>query len=245
MIRLNDVEIKATIFPDKTSQVWKVEPLLLIAQDFFIQWEFESEAELMHLAQLTRLLGRGHKSLYLPYLPYGRQDKVPANDSTFALWSFAEFINMMNFDKVICFDPHSSVAGDLIFRFLPMYPITEINAFAAETKADCVCFPDKGAVNKYTPLIQRPYIYGDKTRDQLTGQITGYKLHGDPEGKRVLIVDDICDGGGTFVLLAAELISRGVKEIHLYVSHGIFSKGLQVLRNAGIQRIFTKQGEQP
>ena len=35
----------------------------------------------------------------------------------------------------------------------------------------------------------------------------------------------------------------GAKEIHLYVSHGIFSRGVKLVRSTGIQRIFTKEGE--
>ena len=56
-------------------------------------------------------------------------------------------------------------------------------------------------------------------------------------------MDDICDGGATFTLLGYALQAMGVTEIHLYVSHGLFTKGTQVLREAGIKRIFTKVGE--
>jgi len=36
---------------------------------------------------------------------------------------------------------------------------------------------------------------------------------------------------------------QGAKDVALYVSHGIFSKGLEPLREGGIKRIFTKDGE--
>ena len=57
------------------------------------------------------------------------------------------------------------------------------------------------------------------------------------------MVDDLCDGGATFILLAKELLSKGAKEVHLFVSHGIFSRGLGVLFDAGIKRVFVKDGE--
>jgi ribose-phosphate pyrophosphokinase len=106
-----------------------------------------------------------------------------------------------------------------------------------------LCYPDKGALIKYKDMYNFPYIYGNKTRDQETGHILDYQLVGDCDGQRVLIVDDICDGGMTFQLLARDLLAAGAKEVNLFVSHGIFSKGLKPLREAGIKNIYTKEGE--
>jgi ribose-phosphate pyrophosphokinase len=58
------------------------------------------------------------------------------------------------------------------------------------------------------------------------------------------MVDDICDGGMTFIKIAEALTTQyNIKELSLYVSHGLFTKGTEVLRQAGIQRIFTLYGE--
>jgi ribose-phosphate pyrophosphokinase len=62
-------------------------------------------------------------------------------------------------------------------------------------------------------------------------------------GKTCLIVDDICDGGGTFVLAANYLHSLGAKNIALYTTHGIYSKGTDVLSDNHISRIFNYKGE--
>lgn len=55
-------------------------------------------------------------------------------------------------------------------------------------------------------------------------------VFGDVEGKICLITDDICDGGGTFLLTAMALKDRGAVDVKLYVTHGIFSKGLDIFR---------------
>ena len=46
-----------------------------------------------------------------------------------------------------------------------------------------------------------------------------------------LIVDDIIDGGRTFIELSKELVRKGIdkSQINLYVTHGIFSKGFTEL----------------
>jgi ribose-phosphate pyrophosphokinase len=48
-------------------------------------------------------------------------------------------------------------------------------------------------------------------------------VHGDVENEECLIVDDICDGGRTFLEIAKILKARGASSIELYVTHGIFS----------------------
>jgi ribose-phosphate pyrophosphokinase len=247
MILLNGVEIKPTIFPDKTSQVWNVPMSAFGPEGNVVEWRFEHEGEFMHLAQLKDLLricGMG-AMLYLPYLPYARQDKMPSNGTTFALWTFAALLNSLGFERVTAFDPHSEIAWALIERFEAEFPVAQVGAIVAREKYDMVCYPDEGARRKYSARMGFQHIYGEKLRDQKTGQIKKYFLHGGAlaSDRRILIVDDICDGGATFVHLAKALLEAGASEIGLFVSHGLFTKGVQVLRDAGIQRIFTKEGE--
>jgi ribose-phosphate pyrophosphokinase len=117
------------------------------------------------------------------------------------------------------------------------------------TNSDAVCYPDKGALEKHKLLyLDFPYMYGEKVRDQQSGRIISYAVKQSNNyeaqiGDRILIVDDICDGGATFVLLAHKLLELGIKEVNLFVTHGIFSKGLRPLYDAGIKRIFTQDGE--
>src|ERR1700722_6455547 len=250
MFYVNNVRVIPTIFPDKTSQIWNLPEELVNSYDFEIRWEFEHEGEIMQLAQLVDLFAHSHSLvLKIKYLPYGRQDKVVSNKTTFALASFAKLINSMYFDYVDIMDPHSKEAIKLIKHSRAEYPTEQLLKALNETRSDAVCYPDKGAVEKYTQLyLGTPYMYGEKVRDQRTGKILSYQLKTnnkyEPQiGDRILIVDDICDGGATFILLAKELISRGITDVNLFVTHGIFSKGLKVLFDAGIKRVFTQDGE--
>jgi ribose-phosphate pyrophosphokinase len=249
MFLVNDIKITPTIFPDKTSQIWNLPEELLMYPDFHVRWEFEHEGEISHLSQLAQLLDKivddrgGLISLYIKYLPYGRQDKEVSNKTTFALHSFAKMINGMAFNYIEICDPHSKEALNLIDRSSACYPTQIVEKVTVETKSNIFCYPDKGAVEKYTKIYGAMFIYGEKVRDQASGRITSYQLVGNPIGKRVLIVDDICDGGATFVLLAKELLQAGATEVNLFVTHGIFSKGLKPLYESGIKRVFTQDGE--
>jgi ribose-phosphate pyrophosphokinase len=89
-----------------------------------------------------------------------------------------------------------------------------------------------------------PVVTASKVRVQATGHLVTGELSGESvTGKRVLIVDDICDGGATFIGLAAKLREAGATDVVLFVSHGIFSRGVRALTDAGISRVFVPQGE--
>lgn len=237
-----------TIFPDKTSQVWKIDETILNGTGpVEIEWKFDNESEIMHLAQLKQLLQKHNLAalLYMPYLPYARQDKQIDNHATFGLHSFALLLNAMKFEEVTCYDTHSIIAKELIDNLVVKVPINAIGHAFDSVNPDLICYPDKGALRKYEKMVDAPFIFCDKTRDPLTGEITKTVIIGAEEAKdkTILIIDDLADAGGTFIKLAGELKKVGAKNIHLYVSHGLFTKGIQVLKSAGISRIFTKEGE--
>ena len=74
-----------------------------------------------------------------------------------------------------------------------------------------------------------PMVRADKIRSTDTGEITGTVVYSEHIGsKDFLIADDICDGGRTFIELAKVLRPLTDGKIYLYVTHGIFSKGLDV-----------------
>jgi len=160
MFYVNDIQVTPTIFPDKTSQIWNLPEYLLSQIVFVIRWEFSSEAEIIQLAQLTDLL-KDHSldiNLEIKYLPYGRQDKEIGNDRTFALRSFAKVLNHMGFDTVKIIDPHSDKAIELIHNSVAVYPILHLTKALLGTNSDVLCYPDHGAVTKYTKISELPYV---------------------------------------------------------------------------------------
>ena len=68
-------------------------------------------------------------------------------------------------------------------------------------------------------------------------------LQGDVAGRDVLIADDLCDAGGTFIGSAAALREAGARSVSLYVTHDLFSKGVEYLLSQGIERIWTTSSQ--
>jgi ribose-phosphate pyrophosphokinase len=244
MLFMNGKPIVPTIFPDKTSQVWHVEGINPEGRNL-VHWEFDHEGELMHLAQLRELLPNVPRPvLCIPYLPYARQDKPIGNNETFALVPFLRLLSALEFANIEVFDPHNPViVKTWLHNVTIVNPTLEIEQAVRECAPDVICYPDAGARARYDDIApQLPVIFADKTRDNATGNIIGMRVP-EASGLRVLIVDDLCDGGMTFIKLAQALKAGGALEVNLYVSHGLFTKGTKVLHDAGIQRIFTRKGE--
>lgn len=254
MIKLNGHEIKPTMFPDGTSQVWKI-PDEVFEPVSSVVWEFENEAEVFHLVQLNDLLvndKRVHSQfLHIPFMPYGRQDKSPSNGSTFALFSLYRILTELNFTTITTLDIHSlrpfdCYLSDIMPNLVNVEPVKDIKKVIEKTECNLVCFPDIGALNRYNGIQgDLPSCSFTKVRHPKTGYIEQLYLNElqDVKGESVLIIDDIADGGMTFILTAKKLLDLGAKEVHLYTTHGIYSKGVNVLFDSGISRIFNRKGE--
>lgn len=246
---INEVEVKFehTVFPDGTSQVWKLQDEIDFDENIdtpVILWLFENESELMQVLQLAHLVQEHLDTpdciLRAPYLPYGRQDKEVNNKLSFALQTFKDTLYSANITRIETFDAHSK--SDMVYAMETTSPSEFHRSCLNNGEHDFICYPDKGAAERYAKHIGRQFIYAEKVRDQLTGEILGMDLltsGQDIKGKSILIIDDICDGGMTFIKVAELLKNNGVGRVDLAVSHGLFTKGKEVIYNAGITKIYT------
>lgn len=204
---------------------------------------------LMALAQVVEIIRRKWRDgskihIHYPYLPYARQDRAMKENESFSLKVFCEFLNILDFDKITLYDPHSDVGPALIknCETLSQDSIARC-ALPVEWLMDGVLYvsPDAGAYKKLSKLIPNDecIAVGVKQRDA-QGGISGTRVFSPRpiQGARCLIVDDICDGGRTFTELAKALREQGAAVIALYVTHGIFSNGFAELRKC-IDHIYT------
>lgn len=189
----------------------------------------------------------------LPYLPYARQDRVCNRGEALSIAMFARLLNSLDLAMVELIDPHSDVAAAAISRSVvttAQRTITKIldnRVLSLATNDLLLVAPDAGAVKKTKALsnyLSLPFITASKTRDLATMEITGTQFDGDVRGKNLLVVDDICDGGRTFIQLGEKLREAGCNELSLYVTHGIFSYGIDKLLEI-YDRIYTTDSFHP
>lgn len=171
------------------------------------------------------------KELVIPYLMGARFDRLMEKGDSVDLKVIAKLINDCRFEKVYLFDVHSDTSTVLIENSINISNAELVKKYQKKD-AILIC-PDAGAVkkvNKYFELNSniKDVVYCNKSRDLSNGNITLKVLEADKcEGKNCVIIDDLCDGGGTFLAIASQIKPA---HITLIVTHGIFSKGFEVFK---------------
>ena len=178
--------------------------------------------------------------LILPYLPYARADRRFVPGDCLGVGVMARLLFSMRANEIVTLDAHSrQAAAWMDLRNISPVPIIlqAIIDFAIKCNSEVVSvlLPDEGAVGRYkipsavgcnTHLVSVEIFNARKKRDAGTGKLSGFEVPPLPVHP-TLIVDDICDGGGTFVGIAEQL--PYIPDLGLYTTHGIYSKGLSGL----------------
>lgn len=182
-------------------------------------------------------------NLDVRWLLGARMDRSIDNMQPSTLTVVADLIDSAWFCRVRLFDVHSPIALQRLRFSSNVLPVSQVKA-VLEQLGDVMCVaPDEGASTRTASILEEcgwkePIVQCQKIRDSQTGKLSGFDIS-NPSlvwGRRCLIIDDICDGGGTFVGIAAKLREAGATHVYLYVSHGIFSKKLPL---EGIDHIYT------
>lgn len=240
-------------FPDGAVRARLLPPLISHAENLKIRaTAMRDMDDLMLLAQVMDAARRQYDlrwaTLELPWLPYARQDRNMQEGDSFALKLFAGFLNQLRFDRVLVLDPHSDVAGAVINNMVavPQHICLKQSAslLVKLRSGMMLVAPDAGALKKIHAVAQQvgAQEYGilGKHRDLSSGALSGFSLlQGEVAGKDVLIADDLCDAGGTFIGSAAVLRQAGARSVSLYVTHGLFTRGVDTLLQQGIDFVWT------
>lgn len=191
--------------------------------------------------------------LVMPYAPAARADR----GEPFGAMIYGKFIADLVLDQIIVFDPHSPVILDTLDWQLhgdrmtlhadnDLERVTAVDAHellsgphAAPLFRDkgitAIIAPDKGARKRAAQVAKAwdlPLYHATKTRDEATGKLSDFAFPFVlPTDQRYLVVDDICDQGGTFMGLA-KATGLPKENLDLYVSHGVFSGRAAQLENA-------------
>lgn len=243
-LTINNFPINYFTFPGGEVQV----KIPIITGDLgIIRAELTNSNSIMALMLAVDALRRSNPrmdlELLIPYFPYARQDRVCNFGEALSVSVMANMINSLNFRKVTIYDPHSDVTTALVKNSViisqsEIIVNSALAGFIKQKKTAFIC-PDSGARKKIIDLTKRfnsayncnpGVFYAEKIRDTMTGEIILTTFDNELNGQNVIIIDDICDGGRTFLELSKVLEDSGAGEIYLYVTHGIFSKGLDCLR---------------
>ncbi|HYV55213.1 MAG TPA: ribose-phosphate pyrophosphokinase [Chitinophagaceae bacterium] len=164
----------------------------------------------------------------IPYYGYSRQDRKDKPRVAIGSKLVANLLTAAGTDRVITMDLHApQIQGyfdipvdhlDSSAVFIPYIQSLRLEnlTFAA---------PDVGAANRIREIasyFEAEMVICDKHRKR-ANEIASMMVIGDVEGKDIVLIDDICDTGGTLVKSAALLREKGARSVRALITHPVLS----------------------
>ena len=235
LVHLEDSDIKYSIsrFPDGEVQISLEE--FSHKKQVLVKCRITNAEDLFILMQVLDILDR-HEVLYnlhIYYLMGMRMDRVMDFNRPFTLKVVLNSLKNCNADAIKILEPHSDVYYDYRFerKFTELY--IENNPSNTVWNDFQIVFPDAGAKERYDFQYDKITLTCSKVRDLATGKILEIKVD-NPEvisDKPLLILDDLCDGGGTFCGIAKAFNSLGIpkERLNIAITHMVNPKGIKNL----------------
>ena len=165
----------------------------------------------------------------IPYFGYARQDRKTDGRTPISAKLVANLISSAGADRVLTVDLHAGqiqgffdIPTDNLFGGPVM--IDDIRERFGKDKIVMVS-PDVGGVVRARALANKlnaDLAIVDKRRPE-AGKSEVMNIIGEVAGKRCIMLDDICDSGGTLANAAAALKDQGATSVSAYVTHGVLS----------------------
>lgn len=195
----------------------------------------DSVMELYLLIRAMKRASAKNVTAVIPYYGYARQDRKSESRVPISASDVAMLLELAGADHIMAVDLHCGQ----IQGFFHKAPVDNLYAsaifvpyFAEQKKLinPVVVSPDAGGVERAKKFIEGLSGYG-VTADlaiiikqrQEAGSVEKMHLVGSVQDRDIIIVDDICDTGGTLVEAAKELKSKGARRVFACITHPVFS----------------------
>lgn len=207
---------------------------------------------LMELFLFVRTMKRasaGKITAVIPYYGYARQDRKVASRVPISAADVALLLETAGVDRVVTVDLHcGQIQG--FFRDAPVDNLFASSLFVSYIASKnlehiVVVSPDAGGVErakKFSEALNKKGIATDialisKERAK-AGVIASMNLIGCVEGADAIIVDDLCDTGGTLAKAAELLKTKGANRVFAVVTHPVFSgSALENIENSVLEEM--------
>lgn len=212
---MNVVRYDYKRYPDNTGY-----PLIQSSGDTLL-FRLDSYEDLWVLNQISDSLSSREVDLYIPYLLHGQGDRRFNNNTCHELRLICKFLNKMNWRSINIFHPHNS---DVVEALIPNYHAIDnselVSKVIEEVKPDLLVSLDAGGYKSLSKVADK--IGWNKgltafSKSRNGSEVTMIPPSTNLEGKKILIVDDICIYGGSLIK-CLELLPASC-EAYVCVSH--------------------------
>lgn len=247
----SEVKYELTTFPDGEPHIKFLEDIDR-KDSYNVVCRITNPTELFVVMQVGHILKRQGVlfNLTILYLMSMRMDRVINFNEAFTLEIVANMINSFDAEHVYIFEAHSDRTFKLIKNSEPYYALNmnsdynKMREDLYESENSVICYPDHGAYERYSKDFYptSAYLCMNKVRDlENKGAIKSMEISEihlpfmtEDEVKQITIIDDLCDGGGTFCWAASILRERFGKDVKLniFIKHLVNPVGLEKLINS-------------
>lgn len=199
--------------------------------------------ELLIMLDAFRRASAERVTAVIPYFGYARSDKKDRPRVPIAAKLIANLIVAAGAERVLTFDLHASqiqgffdvpvdhlYAAPVIVDYFQQNPIEDLIVVA----------PDTGGAERaraYAKRLNTGLALCDKRREK-ANVAEVMNIVGDVQNKNCLIIDDMCDTGGTICKVAEALYQSGAKNIYACFTHAVLSgKATENLSNSHLKKI--------
>jgi ribose-phosphate pyrophosphokinase len=185
------------------------------------------------LCTLKRSLA-SHITAIIPYYGYARQDRKTAEGETISASDIAHLLETTNIDKIIAVDLHcGQIQG--FFNKTVIENLSAIDIFSnyiAKKNLNnmVIVSPDAGGVDRakqFITSLNKQGVFANFAiiiKQRLSaGVVDKMNIIGSVKDCDAIIIDDICDTGGTLIKAVDELKKHGAKKIFACITHPVFS----------------------
>ncbi|MBN2905949.1 MAG: ribose-phosphate pyrophosphokinase [Rhodobacteraceae bacterium] len=245
--RFNDQEIFVEVYENvRGEDMFVIQPTSNPANDNLM--------ELMIMADALRRSSAARITAVIPYFGYARQDRRTKARTPISAKLVANLLTESGIERVLTMDLHAAqiqgffdIPVDNLYAS-PIFALDIDHHFNSAGAQITVVSPDVGGVARARELAQRigaGLAIVDKRRVR-PGEVAEMTVMGEVEDQICIIVDDLCDTAGTLCKAADKLIEAGAREVHAYISHGVFSgPAVQRITNSRMKSVVVTDSIQP
>jgi ribose-phosphate pyrophosphokinase len=213
---------------------------------FLVQSTFAPTENLMELLLMIDAAKRA--SAYkviavVPYYGFARQDRKDKPRVAIGSKVVANMLVAAGADRIITMDLHApQIQG---YFDIPVDHLESSSVFIPyiqQLNLENLTFaaPDVGSANRIREIasyFEADMVICDKHRKR-ANEISSMVVIGDVENRDVVLIDDICDTGGTLAKSAALLKEKGARSVRAMITHPVLSgKAYENIENSVLEEL--------
>lgn len=215
---------------------------------FLIQSTFPPADNLLELIltiDAAKRASAGYVTVVVPYFGYARQDRKDRPRVGIGAKVIANMIQSAGADRIMTLDLHAGqIQGFFDIPVDHLYGSRVFVPYLKSLELDNITFasPDVGGAKRarsYAGYFGANVVICDKYRKR-SNEVASMQVIGDVEGANVIIVDDMCDTGGTLCKAAELLKEKGAKTVRAAITHPVLSgNAYENIENSVLEELIT------